>query len=71
MSQIISVQTNQRDIDVNKDFAHYKFAIPEHEPIRLSNGTWLHTYRVTKYNDLSPIGDDDVEQRFFDEEMFS
>ena len=66
MNTIIkSIQTNSEILDVNKVFKHYKYAIPEHEPIKLSNNLWLHTYRLTKHDiwdnifgeedDLNPI----------------
>lgn len=70
MSKIISIQTDSQDIDVETQFRNYKFASPEHEPIKLSNGKWLHSYKVTKYNDHDPHGDQDVEQESFEREIF-
>lgn len=69
MAHIVSIQTKSESIDVNQEFRHYKYAIPEHTPIRLSNGMWLHTYRVTKYNDYDPY-DIDVEQDAFYNEIY-
>ena len=70
MSQVISIQLKEQFIDVNKVFAQYKYAIAEHQPIRLSNGMYLHSYKVTRYNDHSPIGDIDVENESFENEMY-
>jgi hypothetical protein len=67
MSKIITFQWNSKDFDVNT--MPYKYAISEHPPIKLSDGTWLHSYKVTKYNDSEPAGDPDVEQEVFDNEM--
>lgn len=47
---IKTYQTEEQHLDVNRWFADYKSAIPEHPPIQLSNGLWLHTYRLTPYN---------------------
>ena len=66
---IITIQRSSQDIDVNREFAHYKFAIPEHQPIKLSNGLWLHIYKVTKYNESSCFSDLDVAQDSFEREM--
>ena len=67
---IKSVQLTERVIDVNDIFSEYKFAIPEHEPIKLSNGLWLHSYKVTPYNDDYMIyGDSGEEQDAMDREM--
>lgn len=71
MSSIVNLQLKEQYIDVNKVFAQYKYAIPEHAPIRLSNNMWLHSYKVTKYNDYSPIGDEDIEQDTFDNELYN
>lgn len=71
MSNIVSIQRSSADIDVNSEFRNYKYAIPEHEPIKLSNGMWLHTYKVTAYNDHAPAGDEDVEQESFEREMYN
>ena len=54
---------------INSMFRGYKYAIPEHPPIKLSNGQWLHTYRLTKYNDNNVTGDEDVEQDAYDYEQ--
>lgn len=70
MSQVVNIQLKEQYIDVNKVFAQYKYAIAEHEPIRLSNGMYLHSYKVTKYNDHSPAGDIDAEQDAFDNELY-
>ena len=71
MAQIISIRRNSQSIDVDKDFANYKYAISEHEPIQLSNGEWLHTYCCTRYNDHDPHGDIDVEQDAFNNELYN
>jgi hypothetical protein len=68
MAKIISFQSITPEIDVNK--LPYKYAIPEHEPIKLSNGNYLLSFRVTKYFDNSPCGDEDVEQNCFDNELY-
>ena len=68
MAKIISFQWKFQDFDASK--MPYKYAIPEHEPIKLSNGLWLHSYRVTKYNDFEPAGDPDIEQESFNNEMY-
>jgi hypothetical protein len=67
---IKTIQTKTATIDVNSLFRNYKYAIQEHAPIRLSNGMWLHTYRLTKYNDSDPHGDQDVERDAFYNEQF-
>lgn len=67
MATVISIQTGE-EFDVNT--LPYKFAIPEHEPIKLSNGKYLRSYRVTKYNDHEPAGDADVEHDAFEREMY-
>jgi len=59
---IIQIQRPDKAIDINKEFAYYKYAIPECEPIKLSNGNYLHVYKVTKYSRDSYIyGDIDEE----------
>lgn len=68
--KIISIQRNSQHLDVDREFAHYKFAIPEHEPIKLSNDLWLHSYRVTKYNESPCFADPDTEQDSFENEMY-
>jgi len=50
MKEIVSIQRKERNLDVNEEFRFYKYAIPEHAPIKLSNGMWLHTYRLTPYD---------------------
>ena len=67
MSKIITFQWRSEDYDVNK--MPYKYAIAEHQPIKLSNGTYLHSYRVTNYQDREPAGDMDIEQDCYDKEM--
>ena len=69
---IKTIQTNSPEIDVNVYFRDYKYAIQEHAPIKLSNGNWLHSYRVTKYqNDGMSLHEDmDEEQDAFEREMF-
>ena len=67
---IITLRRPSNIIDVEKEFRFYKHAIPEHEPIKLSDGSWLHTYRVTKYNLDYAGGDIDEEQEAFDREMY-
>lgn len=62
---IKTIITKTENIDVNKEFWFYKYAIPEHEPIKLSDGTWLHTYRLTRYD----FEDSDVEQDAVNEEL--
>ena len=49
-------------------FRMYKYAIPEHAPIKLSNGKWLHSYKVTNY-DEDMRGDLDEEQECFEREV--
>jgi len=68
MNKIISFQSITLAIDVNN--LPYKYAIPEHEPIKLSNGNYLLSFRVTPYFDNDPQGDSDVEQECFDNELF-
>ena len=67
--KIISIQRPTQNIDMEKEFRGYKYAIPEHPSIKLSNGNWLHTYRVTKYGQ-GPHGDPDEEQDAFEREMY-
>lgn len=70
MSKIITITRPSSEIDVNREFVNYKYAIPEHSPIRLSDGSYLHTYRVTRYNDFDPQGDQDVEDGFAEREIY-
>lgn len=56
-----TLYTNSQEVDVSKQFGNFKYAVPEHEPIQLTNGMWLHTYRLTRYDDTSAGGDSDVE----------
>jgi hypothetical protein len=70
MSNIKTIETKKYELDVDRVFAHYKYAVPEHDPIKLSNGNYLHVYRVTRYDDFDPQGDSDVEQDFCDREMY-
>jgi hypothetical protein len=69
MKKIISLQLPTDEIDVNREFRYYKYAIPEHEPIELSNGMWLHTYRVTSYDDFDPHGDFNEELQAYNENL--
>ena len=70
MVKIISFQHKEQDIDVNDVLRQYKYAIPEHQPIWLSNGSWLHTYKVTDYSrDSYVYGDQDEEQECFEREV--
>lgn len=57
-------------IDVNGIFKQYKYARQEHYPIRLSNGMWLHTYRITEYDYEDTHGDSDYENDSFTETQF-
>lgn len=68
--EIISITRDTETINVSSEFRHYKYAIQEHAPIKLSNGKWLHTYRVTKYKSFDPYGDGDEEQDAFEREMY-
>ena len=68
MTKIITLQLELRQPDISG--MPYKYVVPEHEPIKLSNGLWLHTFRVTSYDDQDPSGDPDVEQEAFDNEMY-
>jgi hypothetical protein len=68
-SKIITIQRSSPDIDTEKEFRMYKYAIPECEPIKLSNGMYLHVYKVTQYNDQNPAGDEDEEQDAFEREQ--
>jgi len=70
MPTIRTIQSNTECIDVNDVFRNYKYAIPEHAPILLSNGNWLHTYRLTRYNDVCPGGDPDIEQDAYERELY-
>ncbi len=53
--EVKSFQFPFEKIDVNQVFRFYKYAIPEHSPIKLSNGSWLHTYRLTRYDEIEEI----------------
>lgn len=66
-SRIISIQLPTACIEVNNVFRIYKYARQEHEPIQLSNGMWLHTYRITEYEHDNPHGDDDIENDTYTE----
>lgn len=68
--KIISIQRLTAEIDINKEFSNYRFALPEHPPIKLSNGKYLHTYRVTEYLDFEPAGDPDTEEEIRNIEIF-
>ena len=59
---IVTIQNKSRIIDKNKEFRHYKHAILEHEPILLSNGMWLHIYKVTEYDNLKNGFLDDIDE---------
>jgi hypothetical protein len=69
-TRIISVQQPTDAIDVNNVFRVYKYARQEHLPIKLSNGMWLHTYRVTEHDYDNPHGDEDYENDCFIETQF-
>lgn len=68
--RIISIQMPIEVIDVNQVFRIYKYAVQEHLPIKLSNGMWLHTYRVTESEYDNPHGDSDYENDSFTETQF-
>ena len=68
MKRIITFQSSEEVPNLEKYFRHFKFAIPEHPPIKLSNNRFLHSYRVTSY-DTGPYGDEDEEQEVFDQEL--
>jgi len=72
MSNIISFHSPKNHIDKSStEYAQYKFMIPEHKPIKLSNGSYLHTFKVTEYNQEDKIyGDSDEEQECVDREMY-
>lgn len=63
MAKIISFQAKEY-FDVNT-LKTYKYAIPEHEPILLSNGLYLYSYRVTPYDEYDAAYGD------FDEECYA
>jgi hypothetical protein len=67
MSKIITFQWKTEEFDVNK--MPYKYAIPEHQPIHLSNGMWLHTYKVSMFDDTNPSGDIEIENEIFNQEI--
>lgn len=69
-ARIVSFQRETASIDVNKEFTNYKYAKPEHTPIRLSNGKYLHTYKLTPYNDYSASGDEDIEAEAVERELY-
>lgn len=66
---IISQQFDSEEINVEEVFRHYKFAIAEHPPIKLSTGKWLHSYRVSYYND-QVHGDPETEEEAFNYEIY-
>ena len=66
-SRIISIQMPNECIDVNGIFKQYKYARQEHCPIKLSNGMWLHTYRITEYEYEDPHGDNDIENDWYND----
>lgn len=57
-------------IDVNRTFKHFKYAKQEHYPLMLSNGMWLHTYRVTEHDYEDPHDDSDYENDSYTETQF-
>jgi len=67
--KIITYMSKEKDIDVNDIFRNYKYAIPEMNPKKLSNGTWLHVYKVTNYS-KDAHGDFDEESDAYDREMY-
>ena len=70
MKSIITLIRKTKKIDVNEEFKFYKYAIPEHEPIKLSTGEYLHIYRVAEYDKQDCQGIDfDVEEEAFYREM--
>ena len=59
-----------QDINLAKEFKHYKAAIRICPPKRLEDGGYLHTYRVTEYDDQDAQGVDlDEEQEAFNREL--
>lgn len=60
MKRIVTLQSPSKDFDVNR--LPYKYAIKEHEPILLSNGRYLHSYRVTPYSQESAYYGDSCEE---------
>lgn len=69
-SRIISIQMPKEVFDVNSYFKHYKYIKQEHYPIKLSNGMWLHTYRIIDYDYDNPHGDTDIENQFYNDTQF-
>jgi hypothetical protein len=66
--KIITFQWKTETVDLEKDLWTYKYALQEHPPIKLSNGMWLHSYRVTPFSN-DPGGDPDEEQESFEREL--
>lgn len=70
--QIITIQRSTPDIDIKSEFSNYKYAVHEMQPVKLSNGLYLHVIRVTKYStDDYMYGDPDVEQETFNNELYN
>lgn len=73
MNKIISIEHKDNTLNVNEVFKSCKYAIPECEPIKLSNGNWMHIYKVTpygretdeNYNDI-----DEIEEDTFNRELY-
>ncbi len=68
MRKIITFQAPSEYIDVNA--LPYKYAIEEHMPIKLSNGMYLHSYKVTEYGKDYAGGDFDEECEAYYNERF-
>lgn len=60
---IVTIQADSPTIDRERVFRHYKYAIAECAPLKLSTGKYLHVYKVTPYTMEENIyGDSDAEQ---------
>lgn len=66
---IIHIQTKTADFP-SRELRNVKRAIAEHEPIKLSNGTWLHSYKITQFEANDAYGDADEEQEAVNRELF-
>ena len=59
MRKIITINSSSEDVDFS-NWA-YKYVIRERAPIKLSNGTYLHIFVVTEYDNDYGGGDSDEE----------
>jgi len=68
MKKIISINSSSKEVDVS-NWA-FKYVRRERAPIKLSNGTYLHIFVVTEYDNDYGGGDFDEECDAYYNEQF-